>query len=311
MNTLFIVSEIIICLLAILEIGLRLVAGFGNPLTYNTDSKIGYLLRPNQNVTRFGKRVKINQYSMRSEPIEQSRKDNTLRIFLLGDSVANGNWWTDQDHTISAIIEKQLNEKLGQDKIVEVLNASANSWGPRNELAYLEKFGLFDSQIIVLLINTDDLFAKKPSSLVVGVDRNYPDKKPMLAIAEVISRYLLPAPKVPTINEGGDRVGFNLAAIKKIQEITHQNNAKFILAMTPLLREFGEPGSRDHEVKARQRLKNFIQDENIQYLDLLPIFKSVLKSNSLYRDHIHLSPEGNQIVSDVISKSIISEGSRE
>ncbi|NES01865.1 MAG: SGNH/GDSL hydrolase family protein [Okeania sp. SIO2F4] len=305
MKALFIVSAIIIGLLGILEIGLRLVVGFGNPLTYNADSKIGYLLTPNQQVSRFGNRIKINQYSMRSEPIEESRENTTLRIFLVGDSVANGNWWTDQDETISAIIEKQLNEKLGKDKTVEILNASANSWGPRNELAYLEKFGLFDSQTIVLLINTDDLFAKAPSSLVVGVDRNYPDKKPPFAIAEAISRYLLPAPKVPEIEEGGDRVGFNLEAIKKIQEIVNQNNAKFILAMTPLLREVGEPGPRDYEIKTRERLDNFTLTENIIYLDLLPIFKSVSEPANLYRDHIHLSPEGNQVVSETISKSII------
>ena len=305
MKALLIVSAIIIGLLGILEIGLRLVVGFGNPLTYNADSKIGYLLTPNQRVTRFGNLIKINQYSMRYKPIEESRENTTLRIFLVGDSVANGNWWTDQDDTISAIIEKQLNEKLGQDKTIEVLNASANSWGPRNELAYLEKFGLFDSQTIVLLINTDDLFAKAPSSLVVGVDRNYPDKKPPFAIAEVISRYLLPASKVPEIEEEGDRVGFNLEAIKKIQEISNQNNAKFILAMTPLLREVGEPGPRDYEIKTRQRLDNFTLAGNIIYLDLLPIFKSVSEPANLYRDHIHLSPEGNQVVSERISKLII------
>lgn len=305
MKALFIFSAIIISLLGILEIGLRLVVGFGNPLTYNADSKIGYLLAPNQKVSRFGNRIKINQYSMRSEPIKESRENTTLRIFLLGDSVANGNWWTDQDDTISAIIEKQLNENNGKDKTVEVLNASANSWGPRNELAYLEKFGIFDSKTIVLLINTDDLFAKAPSSLVVGVDRNYPDKKPPFAIAEAIARYLLPAPKVPEIKEEGDRVGLNLAAIKKIQEISNQNNAEFILAMTPLLREVREPGPRDYEIKTRQRLDNFTLAENIIYLDLLPIFKSVSEPANLYRDHIHLSPEGNQIVSETITKSII------
>ncbi|NES93437.1 SGNH/GDSL hydrolase family protein [Okeania sp. SIO2B9] len=305
MKILLIISALILGLLGILEIGLRVIVGFGNPLTYIADNQIGYLLTPNQNVSRFGNRIKINQYSMRSKPIEESKENNTLRIFLVGDSVANGNWWTDQNNTVSAIIENSLSEKLGKDKIVEVLNASANSWGPRNELAYLEKFGLFNSQIVILLINTDDLFAKAPSSSVVGVDRNYPDKKPSSAMAELINRYFLKAPKVREIKEEGDRVGFNLVAIKKISELANQNNAKFILAMTPLLREVGEPGPRDYEIKTRKRLEEFTQAENILYLDLLPIFKSVSESDSLYRDHIHLSPEGNLVISEVISKSIL------
>ncbi|NES78033.1 MULTISPECIES: SGNH/GDSL hydrolase family protein [Okeania] len=307
MKILLIISALILGLLGILEIGLRVIVGFGNPLTYIADNQIGYLLTPNQNVSRFGNRIKINQYSMRSKPIEESKENNTLRIFLVGDSVANGNWWTDQNNTVSAIIENSLSEKLGKDKIVEVLNASANSWGPRNELAYLEKFGLFNSQIVILLINTDDLFAKAPSSSVVGVDRNYPDKKPPSAIAELINRYFFKAPKVPEIKEEGDRVGFNLVAIKKIYELANLNNAKFILAMTPLLREVGEPGPRDYEIKTRKRLEKFTQAENILYLDLRPIFKSVSEPDSLYRDHIHLSPEGNLVISEVISKSILEQ----
>ncbi|NEQ76749.1 MAG: SGNH/GDSL hydrolase family protein [Okeania sp. SIO2C9] len=307
MKILLIISALILGLLGILEIGLRVVVGLGNPLTYIADNQIGYLLRPNQNVSRFGNRIKINQYSMRSKPIEESKENTKFRIFLVGDSVANGNWWTDQNDIVSAIIENYLSEKLGKDKIVEVLNASANSWGPRNELAYLEKFGLFNSQIVILLINTDDLFSKAPSSSVVGLDRNYPDKKPPSAIAELINRYFVKAPKVPEIQEEGDRVGFNLVAIKKIHELANLNNAKFILAMTPLLREVGEPGPRDYEIKTRKRLEEFTQAENILYLDLLPIFKSVSEPDSLYRDHIHLSPEGNLVISEVISKSILEQ----
>ncbi|MDY7004976.1 MAG: SGNH/GDSL hydrolase family protein [Cyanobacteriota bacterium] len=307
MKILLIISALILGLLGILEIGLRVVVGLGNPLTYIADSQIGYLLAPNQNVSRFGNRIKINQYSMRSKPIEESKENTKFRIFIVGDSVANGNWWTDQNDTVSAIIENNLSKNFGKDKIVEVLNASANSWGPRNELAYLEKFGLFNSQIVILLINTDDLFAKAPSSLVVGVDRNYPDKKPPSAIAELINRYFFKAPKVPEIKEEGDRVGFNLVAIKKIYELANQNNTKFILAMTPLLREVGEPGPRDYEIKTRKRLEEFTQAENILYLDLLPIFKSVSAPDSLYRDHIHLSPEGNLLISEIISKSIIEQ----
>ncbi|NEN92850.1 MAG: SGNH/GDSL hydrolase family protein, partial [Okeania sp. SIO3H1] len=85
------------------------------------------------------------------------------------------------------------------------------------------------------------------------------------------------------------------------------NNAKFILAMTPLLREVSEPGPRDYEIKTRKRLEEFTQAENILYLDLLPIFKSVSEPDSLYRDHIHLSPEGNLVISELISKSIIEQ----
>ena len=195
--------------------------------------------------------------------------------------------------------------KFQSFQLFEVLNVSANSWGPRNQLAYLQKFGAFEAQIVVLLINTDDLFAIAPTSLPVGSDRSYPNHKPPLALAEVFTRLFIPPKPIPGMSkvrkEKGDRVGFNLDAIKKIHQISTQNNAQLILAMTPLLREIGQPGSRDYERKARERLQNFTTTEQISYIDFLPLFNEFEDSETLYRDHIHLSPQGNQLVSATLS----------
>ena len=288
---------VILGLLVIIETSLRLIFGLGNPPLYIGDEKIGYLLAPSQQVRRFGNKIVINQYSMRSEFFQKKRPENVFRILLLGDSIINGGWWTDQDETISALVSYQLNSR----QTTEVLNASANSWGPRNELAYLQKFGIFEAQVIVLVINTDDLFAMAPTSAPVGVDRNYPAQKPPLALGEIIN-HILPAKPMPVFKEGGDRVGFNLTAIEQIQAIANQENSQFILVMTPLLRELPELGSRDYELKARKRLKEFTHQKNIVYIDFLPIFQKQVNPEKLYRDHIHLSPQGNELVSETISR---------
>lgn len=295
---------VIIGLFIAVEVALRLLFGFGNPPVYIADEKIGYLLAPNQKLRRFGNRIEINQYSMRSAAVTPT--SDTPRVFLLGDSVANGGWWTDQAQTISTLMQQQLTERLPENSpAIEVLNASANSWGPRNERAYLEKFGTFRAKAVVLLINTDDLFATQPSSIPVGRDRNYPNKKPPLAWVEVVSRYLLPAPTVPKLpEEKGDRVGLNLAAIREIQQIVTENQGEFLLAITPLLRELGEPGPRDYEIKARQRLQQFTQQHQIPNLDFLDPFNAVEEPANLYRDHIHLSPIGNELVTRKITEAL-------
>ena len=316
MSLLIVLAAVVVFLVAV-EVGLRLLFGFGNPLTYISDEQIGYLLAPNQRTRRFGNRIEINEYSMRSASMTKTRSPSTFRVLLIGDSVANGGWWTDQTQTIAAMMTQMLQSSTQNSKLktqnslppsppVEILNASANSWGPRNELAYLQRFGTFDAQAIVLLINTDDLFATAPTALPVGRDRNYPDHKPPLALIEAFSRYVLPAKPVPELqavhDEPGDRVGFNLEAIQQIQAIA-QTNGQFLLAMTPLLREIGQPGPRDYEQKARQRLIDFTAAQQITYLDFLPVFNAV-ESATLYRDHIHLSPQGNHKVSEVISQSL-------
>ncbi|HLO83838.1 MAG TPA: SGNH/GDSL hydrolase family protein [Nostocaceae cyanobacterium] len=310
MKLILITIVALVGLLVVIEWGLRSRFGFGNPLIYIPDQQIGYLLAPNQQTRRFGNRIVINEYSMRSEPIEKIPASATLRVLILGDSIANGGWWTDQANTISSLLKNKLEqEKLSNYQKFEVLNASANSWSPRNELAYLKKFGTFNAQVVVLLINTDDLFGIAPTSLPVGRDRNYPDQKPPLAIIEVWQRYATkPKPIAemqPLYQEGGDRVGIILTAISQIHTIAQENQAQFLLAMTPLLRELDESGPRDYEIVARQRLRDFTQAKGITYIDFLPIFQNNPQPQTLYQDHIHLNNQGNQLLSNEMTRSLL------
>ncbi len=304
MKLLLVILAGLVGLLVVLEVGLRLL-GFGNPPIYIADEQIGYLLAPNQRTRRLGNRIAINEYSMRSEAIARKRPDSTLRIFLLGDSVANGAWWTDQEQTISAKLRSQLRDVSAFER-TEVLNASANSWGPRNELAYLQRFGTFDAQVIVVLINTDDLFAKAPTTAPVGREQAYPNRKPPFAIAEVLSRLFPPSTPPaakPEVTEN-DPVGINLESIGQIQTLAQNSGAECLLAMTPLLREIGEPGPRDYEIKARSRLEEFAQQQQLTYVDFLPVFNNTENPQALYRDHIHLSSQGNEAVSQEIGRAL-------
>ncbi|MEG3438708.1 SGNH/GDSL hydrolase family protein [Pannus brasiliensis CCIBt3594] len=293
-----IILGVILVAIAILEAILRFAFGLGNPLLYQTDAEIGYLLAPNQKTRRSGNYIEINQYSMRSAPIAAIPPANTTRILLLGDSIANGAWWTDQSRTISALVGEGLSRSISPP--VEVLNASANSWGPRNQLAYLERFGTFGARVLVLLMNTDDLFATAPSSAVVGRDINYPDRSPGFAIIELYDKYFKRYPPVPKVKEEGDRLAINLAAVEKIQAIARENQATFILAITPLIRESRKEG-KDYEIKARRKLAEFARDRSIPYVDFLPVFQGVTPPDSLYRDNIHLSPAGNALVSQKLA----------
>ncbi len=323
--------------LVLAELWLRRWVGLGTPLLYQADPHIGYLLAPNQQVQRFGNHVLINQFSMRSGAIAAGRPANTLRVLLLGDSVANGGTWTNQPDIVSERMQRILQSliqqgldlcldpylkkhpgqalaqrfptpasDLTQFRQVEVLNASTSSWGPRNQLAYLKQFGSFGAQVIVLLINTDDLFAAVPTSAPVGRDRHYPNRRPRSALTDAVNLGLArfypfhstqPAP-VPE----RDPVGANLAAIEQMGAIAQQSDAAFMLAMTPLQREIKQP--RDYELQTRQRLDEFLQQRHIPYLDFLPLFRETVNPSDLFRDHIHLSLEGTRLVSQVLSAAV-------
>lgn len=294
---------LILLLILGLELGLRLFVGLGNPLLYIADQEIGYLLAPNQRVRRRGNLIVINEYSQRNDNISQQLPE--LRVLLLGDSIANGGWWTSQVRTISALLTAKLEQELGVT--VDVLNASANSWGPRNQLAYLQKYGTFDSQIIILLLNTDDFFAIAPNSFLVGKSKHYPNQKPLLGMGELFNNFIRETtlPEMVKANqEKGDRVGFNLTAIAQIHQLSQQNQAQLIIALTPLQRE-SLSESKEHEIKARQRLDSLISSLEITYLDFLPLFQQVNSPDSLYRDHIHLNSRGNQLVVDNLTIEVV------
>jgi hypothetical protein len=293
MKILLIILAIVAGLAAIAEIGLRLTQGIGNPPLYIADSEIGYLLAPQQKLRRFGNLIQTNQYSMRHGAITLKKEGDIQRIFFLGDSVVNGSWWTDQAKILSALLGQKLSATMG-DRSVEVFNASTNSWGPRNELAYLKRYGLFDADILILVINTDDLLATEPTSLVVGKSFSYPAEAPALALIELY-QFLAPRaiPELEALRaKKKENLEANLAAIQAIQAIALESKTKFILVLTPLLKEL-QGSSTAEETEARQYLQELVNREKLKYLDFRQIWSNFLQPDLLYRDHIHPSSQGN------------------
>ncbi len=307
-----------IALLVLGEGILRFGFGFGTPPLYVADPHTGYRLRPNRAIRRFGNRITVNAHSMRGPAL--AAEGTTLRVLLLGDSIANGGWWTDDAATMGALLERDLRQRLpaqvldraiaqpttATDRPIEVLNASANSWGPRNELGYLTTFGAFGARAIVLLLNTDDLFAAAPSSRKVGRDPNYPDREPPLAWLELWQRVRppkLPADLQNPAPEPGDLVGANLAAIAQIRDLARGQRAALVVAITPLVREVQGQG-RDYEARARDRLAAFVAQEKIEFLDVLPAWRERPNRSALFRDSIHLSELGSGLVSRAIADRV-------
>ncbi len=191
-----------------------------------------------------------------------------------------------------------------------MLNASANSWGPRNELGYVLRFGTFEAQVVLLVINTDDLFAVAPNSYELGRHPAYPTHRPPLALWEAIQRrqpYQM-SPELQALHDQpGDRVGVNLEAIRQLNTQVQMAQGRLILAMTPLRRELEGDGPRDYEQVARQQLTDFATAEGIPYLDFLPLFQDQDHA-PLYFDHIHLSAQGNQVVGQALTQWVVDHG---
>ncbi len=105
----------------------------------------------------FGRRVAINRLSMRSPEVSPSRSDpRELRLLVLGDSVVNGGSHVDQAEIATELLAGRLRALCNRP--VFVGNASAGGWGPANILGWIRRFGLLDSDVVVVVLSSHDYF---------------------------------------------------------------------------------------------------------------------------------------------------------
>jgi len=149
-------AVLMLCLFIALELFARYSLGLGDPPLIMTHPTIEYLYKPDQNVLRFNNQIIINEYGMRSDSITLTKKDSEeIRIVVFGDSVLNGGSLTDHHELATSLLQAKLNAISNRQ--VKVLNVSAGSWGPGNWLAYVNEYGFFDADIVVLIMSNHDI----------------------------------------------------------------------------------------------------------------------------------------------------------
>lgn len=76
-----------------------------------------------------------------------------------------------------------------------MLNISAGSWGPDNLAAYLNENGLFDAEVMIVVLSSHDAHDIMDFEPVVDVHPSYPSKQYSFALVELFDRYLIPMAK--------------------------------------------------------------------------------------------------------------------
>lgn len=167
------------------ELFARFALGLGDPPLYVLDPQIEYLLAPSQNCHRFGNTFRTNRFGMRSDDFpEQKSAPDELRVLVVGDSIINGGARVDQSDLATSVLQRELAASLHRPVVVG--NISAGSWGPVNQLAYIDRFGLFGADVVVLVLNTEDA-ADVPGLEAIGPQ--WPRHKPLFALQEIGERY--------------------------------------------------------------------------------------------------------------------------
>lgn len=275
------------------EVFFRFFIGLGSPPLSIADPQIEYLFAPNQTVHRFGHLVHYNTWSMRSDdfPAHKTRTDE-LRVMVLGDSVVNGGAQTDQSQLATAILQRNLSIRLGRTVVVG--NISAGSWGPPNLLAYLRRFGLFDADVVAVVLSSHDYADAPTFEPVVGVHPDFPAHRPWCAAWEALTRYATRS--LPGFVRGSNLaepqsappkqrdIDWSISALLDIIRLAEDAGAKVVLAQHLELGELsaGRPAV-GHAVIA-----DAVRKVGIEPFDLEPAGTTA----QLYRDNIHPNVNG-------------------
>lgn len=287
------------------ELFARYYLGLGTPPLLVTHPTIEYLLKPDQDVYRFGNRIVVNHYGMRSLPFAAHAADE-LRIMVFGDSVLNGGGQTDHASLATTILQERLAYNTGQKVVVG--NISAGSWGPGNWLAYAKEYGFFDANAVVLIISSHD-YADNPSFQPLD-ETTHPTKRPVLALTEGITRYLPRyLPQFARSRNQGETDRFSEtfpedAAKKGLEDLKDflvlaKNNSKLVMVFQYWEREEIKRGKAKIGNKLIQEVCESI---GISPIQLMPYFKPSIESGNAaaYRDNIHPSQIGQELIAKAL-----------
>jgi lysophospholipase L1-like esterase len=279
-----------------IEVVLRLALGLGTPPLLMTDPEIEYLWVPDQHLYRFGNRIDINSHSMRSSEFPKNRVSDELRVMVLGDSVINGGTPTDQSMLATELLRTQLVKDIHPRRVI-VGNISAGSWGPTNLAAYVRKFGLFDADVVFIVLSSHDL-TDTPS--FEPLDPNsHPTTNPLSATTELISRYLgvhLPKRNVEDNaihrpDKKGSPRDRTVAALDYLKYAAIDSGAVVRIFIHP---EWPEVQSGQYN-SAGNQLIQICDQMGIPAVELLPNYLQTRERGSqLYRDYIHPNERGQR-----------------
>lgn len=269
------------------EIILRIL-GFGNMVLFCDNEYTGYGLQPNQDRVRFGKRIRTNEYSMRSDPLQEGE----YRILMFGDSILNGGTYTDQAKLATTMLEKTLQE---ENEAVRVLNISCGGWGIDNCYGFLKQYGDLDAKAIVLVLSNHDAVGEIVQWPVAGT-LYYPDRQYTFAWQELLERYILPRFGIYTIEpQDYTNVSPSYDLSKGWTDFLSWAREKeiplviYLHAQKNEVEEFGEYNYNG------QRIIAFAEENGI------PIYTDLERETVAdFRDWIHLTEDGQQIIYDIL-----------
>ena len=303
---LLVIAVVLAAAVFALELGLRFIVGFGNPIVYDNTFAWGYRPVPNQEVRRAaGKRVRVNNLGLRARRDWPALDDTTrLRLLYLGDSVTWGGTYLDDSETFAERSGERLASVLGRDVLAG--NAAVNAWGPLNIKGLTGRLGFMGAKAVVLVV-PQDVLDRGMSQIGESPFWNH---KPPSALEELLSswlaypfgarRYL----KKDAFVTAAEVDSFRAATIQVYLEIANrarESDAVVLLVWHPSQSAVAGRKQEPH----RERFLEACRRAGYPAVDMTPILRQQSGGGEgLFVDPVHLSSRGHEIYGRVLGDSL-------
>lgn len=147
-------------LLAIPELGLRLLGRGPSPSLHRFDPDLGWVKEPGRSMQRstaeFQAHFQINEQGLRDDPMPSPAKsEGTLRVLMLGDSFVLGYTVERQD----LFVDQLERWWQAEGRQVDVINAGTEGYSTDQEALWLERHGAaFQPDVVLLFPYENDLY---------------------------------------------------------------------------------------------------------------------------------------------------------
>ena len=279
----------------------------GKPLLYYHHPNFGYALRPNQEITRFGKKIKVDKYGSRSNFVDNDQS----KIIFYGDSVVYGGRIVNNSELFSELTCENL------EKRNSCLNFGTNAYGLENVTRRIDQdINNYKNDFLIIFFNFSNL--KRGVSKISGQPFfNKPIDGKFKAIREVFLRYL-----------DIERLKYRYTQTNKLDweeydKYLFDKNGKikksllsYYTSVLDNLYNLVNYRYNDYLIVINFAEKNKNEkNELIQLIDLMKKFdnkkilvlrdlfeKNDINISKIFYDHIHFNEYGHKVTANIISK---------
>jgi hypothetical protein len=308
----------ILALLLILAVSGELILrsmGFGHPVVYRIDPRIGYYPAPHQDVHRYGGEIHINAFGMRSRDCTVEKPAGAYRVLMLGDSTLYGGSYIDQKQMYATILDGRLNEEKGlfpgSPQQIQLLCMGVNGWGPQHELAYVQQFGLFHADLVMVMGPPNDAY--RPRYGISHMPFFAEGHAPLFAWQEFAQHlfweYNQEMTGADEDFESGPRAGEvvadGVAAWMALANTAQKQGARVDFEMLPNEDEAREGKAAGSTQRVLDALLPLLAEKRISEAYPLALIRSQLGKAKLYHDGAHFDTFGHQMYANYLRDRVV------